>query len=116
MIEYAEYNDLINIIDKSESNTYTTLLKKEDKVLDTINNVVKYYKDKDTKEYQFIHKPVIEVFLSFFNTLIDIYTEILNMDKDTNIIDIFTKEDRMIYIGILLIVISLFLFYIKISK
>jgi hypothetical protein len=116
MIEYSEYTGLVDILDKSENDSYSQLMKKEDKVLDTINNVVKYYKDEDTKEYEFVNKPIIEIFLSFFNTFIDIYTELLNMKKDSNIITIFTKEDRMIYIGILLIVISLFLFYIKISK
>lgn len=116
MIEYSEYNSLVDILDKSEDDNYTKLISKEKDVLNTINDVVKYYRDKDTKEYQFVNKPLIEIYLSFFNTFLDIFNDFINMDKNTNIINIFTKNDRMIYIGILIIVISLFLFYIKISK
>ena len=57
MIEYSEYNNFIDILDKSEDDNYTKLMNKEKDVLNTINDVVKYYRDKDTKEYQFI-KPI----------------------------------------------------------
>ena len=43
-IVYSEYKDILDIANRiNVEDSYQDLMKKEDKVLDTVNNVVKYY-------------------------------------------------------------------------
>ena len=52
MLEYSEYKSLMDILDRSNTeNSYQDLMKKEEKVLDTVNNVIKHYKDTDIKNF-----------------------------------------------------------------
>jgi len=41
--------------------------------------------------------------------------DLLN-SNGTYIFDIFTKDDRLVYIGVMFIIMSVFLYYIEISK
>ncbi len=119
MIEYSEYKSLVDILEKSDNheNTYQEVMKKETNVLDTINNVVNYYKDIDIKEKQFVNMNISYVVYRFFNVWGDIFKELVNTDVNKlNLLEVFTKDDRLIYIGVLFIMISIFLYYIEISK
>lgn len=114
MIEYSDYNSLISILDKSnQDSTYQDLMSKEIKVLDTVNNVVNYYKDVDIKQNEFINKPISQIVYTFFSIWIDMYNELIN---GKNIMKILFINDRLIYIGITCIIISIFLYYIQISS
>lgn len=108
-LEYSDYNDLVDILEKSNAdNTYEILMKKEEKVLDTVNNVVKYYNDNEIKQTQLINMPLSYIIQQFFNTWININKELYETKKFS--LEIFTKEDRLFYIGITFIIISLLLF------
>ena len=51
MLEYSDYKSLVNTLEQSNhDNTYQELINKEDKVLDTVNRVIKNYRDEDVKE------------------------------------------------------------------
>jgi len=116
MLEYSDYKSLVNTLEQSNhENTYQDMMKKEDKTLDTMNRVIKYYKDEDAKEKEFINYTVSQVVYKFFNVWIDMFNEILN-SGGKNIIDTLTKDDRLIYIGVMLIIISIILYYVEISR
>jgi hypothetical protein len=115
MIEYSEYKSLVDILKESnQDNTYQDVMKKEEKVLDTINSVVKYYKDTDVKEQQFVNQPMQYVLFRFGNVWLDIYNDIINQRVDTlqKMFRIFTKDDRLVYIGLMCIVISVLLYFV----
>lgn len=119
MIEYSEYKSLVDILEKSDNheNTYQEVMNKETNVLKTINNVVNYYRDVDIKERQFVNMNISYVVYRFFNIWGDIFKELVNTDpKKLSLLDVFTKDDRLIYIGVMLILISIFLYYIDISR
>lgn len=119
MIEYSEYKSLVDILAKSENheNTYQEVMNKETNVLDTVNNVVNYYKDIDIKEKQFVNMNISYVVYRFFNVWGELFKDLVNGDmKNVNLMDIFTKDDRLIYIGAMLVLISVFLYYIEITK
>ena len=113
-IEYAEYKDVVDILNKSDPDqAYQDLVKKEDKVLDTVNNVVKYYTDKSFAKGDFTQQSVLDVVANFF-TVWGLILKELSENKDPA--KIFTKDDRLIYIGIMVLVVAFILFFIHIVK
>lgn len=117
MLEYSEYKSLVDILDKSElDETYKELMKKEDKVLDTVNAVVNHYKEKQYKKKQFINMSIYEIYNLFFVEWPLIMIDLHKVKKFEDIIPLILKGYRPIYIGILLVLISFILFFLDNSK
>lgn len=126
-LEYMEYESVLNLLNETsnlygiEDNVYQELMKKESKTLDTINNVIKYYKDNDYKNKEFITMNFWEVLIRFNDIWLEIWNDISTTNISGNINDtisfgsILMKNDRPIYIGILVIIISMFMWFIIIS-
>lgn len=115
-IEYGEYTEIIDIINRTNvEDSYQDLMKKEDKVLDTVNNVVKIYRDEDIKSGEFIHQGIDTIIYRFFDVWKDIIDDFTS-NKNYKYLDIITKDDRPIYIGISMMMIALFLFLIESSR
>ncbi len=114
-LEYAEYKNVVEVLEKSDAeNTYQILMEKENKVLDTVNNVIKYYKDNEIKEDEFINMPLSFLAEDFFNTWKSIFNEIMNSKNIYgDIYKIINKENRIFNIGIMCILISLMMFFVK---
>ena len=110
-IQYAEYKELVDILERSNpEHSYQDLMKKEEKVLDTVNNIVKYYTDYDTKENEFINQRLSVIIHRFFTTWLEIFRDIQNKQ---NIKTVFTKDDRMFYVGMMLMLVSVFLYIVR---
>lgn len=122
MLEYSEYKDLVDILQSSnQESTYQDVMSKETKVLDTLNSVIKNYRDDTVNTRQFINTPFALIVNRFFNMWIDIFTELSNIKYDKSIsiknyFNIFIKDDRLIYMGIMLIIISFIIYYIDITN
>lgn len=116
MLEYSEYKSLIDILEISSNHdtTYQELINKEDKVLDTVNNVIKYYRDDEIGKTQFWNLPVSLVAYRFFSVWKDIFDDIV-VGNNFNILHVLNKDDRLVYIGVMLIFVSVFMYYIEIS-
>jgi hypothetical protein len=114
MLEYSDYKSLVNTLEQSnQDNTYEDVMKKEVKTLDTMNKVINYYRDSDAKEFEFINNTISQVVYKFFNIWIDMFNDIMN---NKNFIETISKDDHLVYIGITCIFISIFLYYVEISK
>ncbi len=108
MLEYSEYQDLVDILSRSNvENSYQDLMKTEDKVLDTVNSVVKYYKENKHDQY-FFNRKVIEIVLGFFDEWSKIIQEIIN-GKFT--LSSILSINRTIYVGMMIIILALILVY-----
>ena len=118
MLEYGEYKNLIDTLEQSNhDNTYQEVMSKESKTLDTINRAIKVYKDDEVKHTQFINKPISEIVFLFFNTWIEIITEITTKGQSlNNIFEILYTKDRLVYIGITLIIASIIFYYVEIAS
>jgi hypothetical protein len=118
MLEYSEYKTLIDTLEQSNHDlTYQEVMKKESKVLDTINKSIQVFNDQTQKQKQFINKPVSEIVFNFFNTWIEIIQEITTKaDSITSLINILNTKDRLVYIGVSLIVLSIIFFYMEITS
>ena len=87
------------------------------------NSKIETNKVKDEKENnRFYNLSLKNIFNNLIYTIVSIINElsIYIKDKDqksnSELLEIFIKDDRLIYVGIFLIIISLMLFFIKISS
>jgi hypothetical protein len=113
-LEYTEYKSVVELINQSDQDkVYQELMGKETKTLDTINKVIKYYNDNDYKNKEFVNMSFWELVIRFGDIWGEMYNDLL---KNKNILEIFMKNDRPIYIGILLIIISIFILFIVLSE
>lgn len=115
MLEYSDYKSLVDTLKQSnQENTYQDIMKKEATALDTINRVIKYYRDEDIKEKQFVNMPISFVVYRFFTVWIEIFDDLVRGKDD--ILSIFNKDDRLVYIGVMFIILSICLYYVEITR
>ena len=101
-----------------DNDLYNTLMNDESEILNKLNILVKKDRLKNLESKELIQLPLKKIFLLFFRELSEILNELINLNKNynyTNILDILTKKHRIIFIGILFIMISFFLMLIYIS-
>jgi hypothetical protein len=70
---------------------------------------------------RFYNLSLKDIFNNLIKTLVDILNELSNYIENKNkdkreLLEIFIKEQRLIYVGVFLIIISLMLFFIDISS
>lgn len=113
MLDYSEYTSLVDVLEKTElDDSYKELMKKEGKVLDTINNVVDYRKSTIDKKNEFLHLSLSEIYHLMFLELPVMVKEFKKVDTVEDALRIMFKGHRVIYIGIFMVVISIFLFFV----
>lgn len=114
-IVYGEYKEILDIVNRNNvEDSYQELMQKEEKVLDTVNNVIKYYRDEDIRNGEFINQGINTIITRFFDVwkeIIDDFTS--NKKNKKSFVEIVSIDDRPIYIGVTLIIIALFLFFIE---
>lgn len=70
------------------------------------------------EEELFINQSLVTIFRKLSSTIIAIINELLEITKETQFNDIlliFIKEDRLVYIGILILIISLAIYLIDLT-
>lgn len=118
MYPLKEYTDVLNLIDKdsvTRQDVYTELLKKEDKVLDVIARVAN--QDEIKRKGRLMEMSISEAIARFANTWKNIFVESIEAkSKDPRTYgNIITKDDRKVYVGVMLVVIAMFLFFISVT-
>lgn len=117
MLDYSEYTSLIDLLEKTSlDDTYKELMKKEDKVLDTVKHVVTHHETEQRKRKEFIHLSLHEIYHLMFLEMPQIVKELNNAKDIHDVMSIIFKGHRVIYIGILLVLLSVFLFFIEHSR
>lgn len=118
-----QLNDFTKIIHNKYKNTgiikdsiYDEIIKKEKNMKEIIDRVIDYEKKQELNKL-FVNTRFSEIFLNIFkilNDTLDDFTKIKKMNLK-KIKKIITKEKRIIYIGIFMIICALFLALIEIS-
>lgn len=118
--EVDDLYDIINNKTTGNNTIYDELKKKEMTYYETIQKVIDE-KDKERNQPKDIQsKPFIDLIISAMAVWYDIVMDLVNYDyrskytKDTFFV-LFTKDDRPIYIGILLVILSIFMMIIFLS-
>lgn len=117
MLEYAEYKDVVEILKRSNHETsYQDLMQKETKVLDTVNAVVKNYRDDHINNQEFINRSIMENISRYWMDMNLMIKELIDIVSFSDIPGILTKGERIIYFGCMCIFLAVIFFFIEISK
>jgi hypothetical protein len=116
------FYDIINDLNKkpdSNNSIYDELKSKEDKYYDSINRVIDYKNKENDKSVYFEYTSIKDVLINLFLTLNIVSKELMIFNFDAFdykiFIKIFNKGHRLIYIGIFIILISIFMLLIEVS-
>ena len=112
---YREYSKLLDTSRISKDDVYTELMKKETKLLDVMDRIAVTESNKTIKTSLFYNRPVIEIISTFVNTWRNIFNELVVEDGYKHLDAVFWNEDRKIYVGLMIVVVSFLLFFIEIS-
>lgn len=104
----------LNQLNQSNQNNdiYNDLMNKEKNVLDTINRVIDYEQTKEKEVKLFYNHSLLDIINTFANTWYNIFIELVNEDMYKNPLIVFWNDDRKIYVGMMLVFIALFLFFV----
>lgn len=117
MLEYSEYKSLVDVLEQSNhDNTYQELVGKEEKVLDTVNRAIKYYRDERTKETELVNTPLSLLVYRFFNVWKEIFDDLIESGWKADLISILNKKDRLVFIGMMCVIASILLYYVEITR
>jgi hypothetical protein len=116
-IEYGEVKEILEITNrKNVDNSYQDLMEKEETVLNTVNDVVRYYKDKDIKDAEFINQSISIILERFVEVWIAVINGIASASSLWDVLKVMSDKDHPIYIGITMIILALFLFLVESSS
>ena len=121
-----EYTDLYRIItnkqpnDDSQTDVYQELMKREQRVLQTIDRIVEQKEKEKLEINNILDVPLRRLPLEILRTVSDIIDEFLVSRPDgslhTRIYAILSKDQRIIHIGVLCIVVSVILMFLQNSN
>ena len=94
---------------------YQELMNKEKNVLDTVDRVVNQKRRKSVRDEQFINMPVYAVVMRFGTVLSTLVSDVVKARSVRKAWAAVHREDRGIYVGLLLIIIALFLLIVQVS-
>ena len=117
---FGDYKELVQSLESgkaSKDSVYEQVMNKEQNRIDLINRVVEHSEDKKWSETLFYNKSIIEVAIMFASMWRTMFGELF-IERRFDIASlryILYDGDRKIYTGIMLVMISMFLFFINAS-
>jgi hypothetical protein len=117
MLELKEYKDFIDMLESGnvyEKDVYQDIMTKEKLYLEQVNKMLET--KASMKQPYFSNFTVGDHYMKFIDTLRKIFKESLLISHVSELPWIFLYGERKIYIGVLLVILSMFLFFISISN
>lgn len=124
MINFDKQNleDSENINLKSDNINLLSI--EEKKILSKLNSKANIQKQKELLNYNFYNLSLKQIFNNFLKTWNLIIMDIMELYNTQNswkkilfdLLFIFTKDERLIYVGIMLIIVSFFMYFILLSS
>lgn len=115
-VQNLEYNKLVTLLKSTNTeDIYEELLKKEDKVLDTVNRVVNYSNAEEVRQTEFENMSMNELTHNMFWTLQKIGREAWDIKTIQDVYRVMFTGERKFYLGVVVVMVSLFLFFVIIS-
>lgn len=120
----SEYESIVKLIkqndDISKTSLYEELMKKEDKTIKLLNRIAEVETIKESESRK-LNRMNISMLLYNFTQVWKLIIHdllLLGVNKVTmrSFVQIFFSKDRQLYVGIMLVIISLILFFLDISS
>lgn len=112
------YNDLLMLLesdDNAKKDVYSKLMDQEKEVLRTLSLASNISKDKEIVTNMFLNMSIADLMAKFAFTWQNIFNELI-IEKQFKILPmVLFKQERKIYVGMMLIIISCFLFVASIN-
>jgi hypothetical protein len=94
---------------------YGDLMRKEERVMDTVDRVVNHARLADVEHTSFLKQPLHVIILRLIKTIKIVFEEAVDLGRTprgkvkwwTRFADLFMKEERKIYVGVLLVILAL---------
>jgi hypothetical protein len=118
---YMEYDFLSQSLTDLENNQVTTeniyekIMEKEENAINLMNRVAEEKLKNKEKSNTFLNLTIKEIFTVSIIKWLMIYNEVVNF-KNYDLKKVFYDGDRKIYVGVMLIIIALILFFAEISN
>lgn len=93
---------------------YTTMMKKEDKVLNMLNDYRKSEDEKQSAYKYFLTSPIHVVLYKTIRVISNIVQEMMDTGGSPyDLVNIVTKKDNIVYVGITLVFVSILLMFVN---
>lgn len=118
---YMEYDFLSQSLTDLENNQvtneniYEKIMEKEENAINLMNRVAEEKLKNKEKSNTFLNLTIKEIFTVSIIKWLMIYNEVVNF-KNYDLKKVFYDGDRKIYVGVMLIIIALILFFAEISN
>lgn len=114
----TEYKQLLQQLDKhkiSKDDVYAELMAKENNALSKLSGVASEELDNSLNDMVFYNMPLLDLVVIIINNWSNMFTEFIIHQKFGNWKQIFWDNDRKLYLGVLIVLISFLLFFMSIS-
>jgi hypothetical protein len=114
MTHQKQYSDLLHLLDNVDTNkedVYTQLMKKEDNVLNVLSRMSTQDDKKTLTSSMFLSLSINDIIARFAYTWQNIFIETIIDHNIENIPYTLFQNERKIYVGIMLVLVSLFLYF-----
>ena len=124
-LDYKQLRDLVT--SPNNIDVYTSLMNKENYVLNTINKIADKENKKNIKYKKIYNLTLREITLNTLKVIVDIINDISiilldPVNKNGNVMQTvkklrktLTKKDRLIYVGLIFVIISILIYFIDIT-
>lgn len=110
-----DYEQLLQLLEKedlSKDDVYQKLIAKEEKVLNTINRISESVYKQNIDRSIFYNMTLVQITVLVVNTWKRMFDDLMQVKKPIDFIHTFWKNDRKIYTGISLVLLSIMLFFV----
>jgi hypothetical protein len=97
----------------SKEDEYQRLMNKEDKMINLLEDMQSTKKKKETNYDFLISSPIHVVIFKLYTTILDIISDLKNANEFMDVFGIFLKKDRVLYTGIIFLLISILLMFVN---
>ena len=116
-MEYIEYDKLMDVLNYAPTNgMYEELMKREDNVLQTVNRVVDHSNKRQLESQEVVNMSLMQNLKNFGNTMYKMFDELFKVKTYEDVMHVFRNSERVIYMGVMVIIISLFMYFSAISS
>ena len=115
---YGDYQELSkNLQHENKETIYEEIMAKEQNRIDLINRVVSQKQEAETKAAIFYNNTILDIAIAFADTWRTIFSQLV-IDKApvTQWQSILYDGERKIYVGMMLVLVAMFLYFVDISS
>jgi hypothetical protein len=114
--EYQELMDIIARRGQHGEEVYGNLMNVENRVLDTVDRVVNDARLQTSTRNSFLNMSMLEIAAKTAFVLRDTYRDLFRVSSVRDFKNVFTKQNRPMYLGIILVLLALMLMVVDASS